>query len=660
MHKSNRDYLLGLLSLKPVHPPEPLISKWAEKKRMLPINTPFPGPWENKKTKYSVEIMDNMSPYSPVKRTVVMKGAQLGLTAAAENVVGYWMDESPTEILLLSASEALVVNWATKRLEPLIDSIGMREKIFVQSGSEKTRRSADKVFSKEYTGGMINLGSAQAASSLRSDSKRVLIRDEVDGAPPLLKSGEGNWLSVSEARTEAWGSRVKILDFSTPTELARSLIYPAYLEGDQRKYLVPCPHCKKDQELEWLEPSETNSYGLKDDTKGGVLLDVVYICKFCREAMFNYHKGAMIPKGNWHPTVTSVSRDYRSYHLSSLYSPVGMLSWKGLWEKYLAALKAPEGLRSFTTLYVGIPYQETGYRPRIEKVLEFQGGYKRGTVPYGVLFITIGVDVQRGSEGDPNNPPRIEMEILGHGAGFRTWSIDYWRFEGPVADPFSGAWELFAEKAEEMGLTWEREDGQQFGAQMIFVDSGDGTTQATVEAFCERWPGTFPIKGFQTIQRRAEDKKDVDAELPSNYLRYRAQKIGSGESLYYSVATNYYKTMIYNRLNSIQRIPQDPQKPGFMDFPVDYPESYFRMLTAEEKRKDGSFISGGRRNESLDCKVYAMCAADVYLDGVVMGMRARARKKGASPQFCDQITKRTALEALSKQANVEFPLSASE
>ena len=72
----------------------------------------------------------------------------------------------------------------------------------------------------------------------------------------------------------------------------------------------------------------------------------------------------------------------------------------------------------------------------------------------------------------------------------------------------------------------------------------------------------------------------------------------------------------------------DPQPYGFVDFPRDYGEKYFDMLTAEEKMADGSYESHGRRNESLDNMVYAMCAGDVYLASEVERHRLTAINKG--------------------------------
>ena len=90
------EFFQRLIRLRQSDPPPNKISEWVEGKRVMPSSTPFPGLWQNAKTPYAVEIMDNMSPASSVQHTVIIKGAQLGLTAAAENVIGYWMGPSPS------------------------------------------------------------------------------------------------------------------------------------------------------------------------------------------------------------------------------------------------------------------------------------------------------------------------------------------------------------------------------------------------------------------------------------------------------------------------------------------------------------------------------------------------------------------------------------
>ena len=648
-------YILSLWDAIHWEPPPDTISGWVEGFRILPMNTPFPGPWQNSRTPYAAEIMDNMSPHTPVIQQWIMKGAQIGLTAAAENVVGYWMKENPSEVMLVTATEELMKKWATKRLEPLIDSIGMRERIGHSSAS-KTRRTGDTTFQKEYPGGTLDIASAQSASSLRSDSKRVIIFDEIDGAPINLRTGEGNFIKVAVVRSNAWGSRKKIMGFSTPTTYGDSQVWQYYQAGDQRKFLVPCPHCGKHQEL---TRNPGGNHGLRSETQEGKLVQAYYLCEFCHDAIFNHHKAKMLRGGYWEPTVGSQHNAYRSYHINSLYSPVGMLSWTELYDKYIEAQADPEGMRSFVNLYDGLPYREEGSRPSTEKVLSLRGHYKRGTVPYGVLYLTMGIDVQRGSETDEKYPPRLEAQIIGHGSGYRQWVIEYKVFAGAVTDPYSGAWEALNAWAVETGLQFKRRDDQPFSPQIVFVDAGDGNVATVVEVFCERWSNTYPIKGFQALKRRTNESSEVDTPNAQDIKRYRMSQVGNGSAYYYHISTNRYKTLIYGRLN-IRRNPVDPQPPGYIDFPSDLEGEYFKQLTAEEKLSDGSFDAGGRRNEALDTMVYAMCAADVFLDSETARITHRLRREYPRKLFAPEDVKKMVLQRLSQSVGVEFPYGQAE
>lgn len=638
------EFLIAENNKKPVDPPPRLISEYVEGRRVMPSNTPFPGQWENDRTPYAVEIMDNMSPFSTVQITSIMKAAQIGLTAAAENVCGYWMDAFPAEILYTTATDGLLEKWATKRLEPLIDSIGMRHKIFAQAElGAKNRRTGDKMYSKEYVGGTLNMTSVQSAAGLRSDSKRILILDEIDGAPRQLKTGEGNWLDVVYARANAWGARKKILEFSTPTTFEESLIKERYEAGDKRVFKVYHPCCGVLDDLRFDQ--------LRHEIKNGQLDNVWYECPHCSEKLYNHQKTEMMSLKNgahWQPTAIPRKKNHRSYHINSLYSPVGMMSWYELYQKYLDAQETPDGMRSFVNLYLGFPYKEQGSRPKLEKVIELRGDYREGSIPDGVLFLTAGIDVQRGNDNDPLNPPRVEMEVLGHGSGFRTWSILYQVFEGPTTNgAFEGAWEKLHQWAVNGGLKFRRDDGFIFPVNLVFIDSGDGPYVDIVYQFASRWQNTYPSKGFGALLKRKEEKGDMAG--PHNFKRYRAARTErSGDTVFYEISTNYYKTHLYNNLK-IPRRDIDPQRPGFCAFPLDRGEKYFKMLTAEEKRSDGSFHAGGRRNEATDCRVMALCAGDVWLDAKVAAMRDAAKKQGCSDVELQQINHVFVLNRLEKQ-----------
>jgi phage terminase large subunit GpA-like protein len=650
MTATDIDYLIEINQLKKIEPPEKLISKFIEKKRIMPSGTPYPGPVDLRLTPYAIEWMDNMSPYSGITHQVIEKAAQIAATFAVECIIGYWMREMPTAIQYMSATDQLLKKWGTKRLEPMIDSIGMRKLISdfseIQFGSG-SRRTADTIFSKQFLGGFLELASAQSPSSQRSDSIRVMIRDEIDGAPRMLVTGEGNWLITSEARLKFWGDRMKITDLSTPTTYELSSIHDMYLDGDCRVYLFPCPLCGHMQFLFWLP--ETGNHGLRADTVAGKIERVYYLCEKCHDAIFEKSKYKMLndSRSKWEPTKESKSKTYRSYNINSLYAPLGTYSWKKYYEKWLISRDDPGKMRGFTNTDGGQPYREEGSRPKIENVISLRGNYKSGQVLNEVLWITAGSDVQRGkksfellSDSDLERTmeemkkskidlhhqglPRIELEMLGNGHGYRTYSIEYKVFYGHTHDPYSGAWEKLRRWLIETELVYTRLDGSRISCQIMFIDSGDGERTSAVYQFCEPYPGIFPIKGDQALKKGLHEKGDE--LMQSSFRRYSVSKIGDAQFLY-TVATNHYKNKIYHSLK-IPRQPTEEQRPGFMEFPIDYSDYYFKMLTAEERHFDGSFHSGSRRNEALVCRAYALCASDVWLDNQVNKVREAYIKQG--------------------------------
>jgi len=568
---------------------------------------------------------------SPIQHTRVMKAAQTGLTAVAEGVIVYWMDVMPTQILYGTATGELLEKWATNRLEAAIISCGVHEKIFAQTsqttadGNKMSRRSGNKTLSKEFVGGNLNMTTLRSAAGMRSDSVRVVVADEVDGVPKLLTTGEGYFMKVLEGRMKAWNERKKFLAFSTPTTFERSVIYQEYLIGDQRKFHVPCPRCGAYQEIEW--GNEGTTHGMKGEKKAGILDNVYYVCAHCREPIKQEEKRFLLQNGKWEPHSRAEKRYFRSYHIPGMLSPVGMLTWFEMYEDYINALDDPDAMRAFVNIGLGLPYKEQGERPKLENVISLRGGYKAGEVPYGVLFITMGVDVQQGSKRKGRKGARLEYEICGHGANFRTWQIKYGTIEGDIDNIGSGAWDELTEMINGEDLIFYRkEDGFQFRVDIIGIDSGDGNYMGTVYDYCRGVSGVYPVKGFKSIKQRTGEKGDEMTR--DNLKRFRAARMSKHDVVLYEFATNHYKHHIYKNLKLTRNMTGD-QKSGFCDFPADTPKEYFKMLTSEELREDGSFHAGSRRNEAMDCRVYNLGLCDVFLDHKVEMLRELAKKKGA-------------------------------
>jgi phage terminase large subunit GpA-like protein len=630
---SDTEFLSGLVDQKNTEAGCQTVTEAIHGHRVMPPGTPLPGIVDVYRTPYLIEIMENMSPSSPVRRTTVMKSVQSAMTWAAENVIAAWCRHWPTKVLYLTATKEALTKW-TKRLEALITSMGLRDKIVASNTDRKTRTTGDKALSKTFQGGgALEMGSLQSPSDLASDSVQVAIADEVDRAPEQLRSGEGNFLRVLGGRLEAFLWKAKLLVFSTPTTWEGSLVFKEYQLGDQREYFVPCKHCGHMffMEFKHLVP-------VYDENK--LLSYALLNCPKCEGKHINSDKTVMLAGGEWRATAVPTTKGHRSYHISKMMVPVGLATWTNIYQEYINA-KASDDMAPFYNLQLGLPFKETGSRPKIT-VEEVTGGYSERDIPDGVLFITVGMDVQQGSKTDLSKPPRLEMEVVGHGKNFRTWGIEYkvfedpeWAKDGPgIKDPAGGAWQTFVEWGiEERRLVYKRKDGRTFAPAIMFIDSGDGVTMDTVYSFTQRpdiTPGwMFPSKGVGFFKKN----KDVEGDVTSqhNMMKYKASKNPrSGDVIFYDIATNHYKKQIYQNLKLKRELdPGKSQRMGFCDFPsgaMGYDAHYFKMLTSEEMYADGSFHKGPYYNEALDCRVYALCAGDVWLDIQVAQERERIRQ----------------------------------
>jgi phage terminase large subunit GpA-like protein len=670
-------FVRDLNAKKRIKPPSTSISKFIQKTRVMPPESPIPGPVDLSITPWIVEWLENMSPASPIQHQAIKKAAQIAATFAVENAIAYYMKEQPCGILYISATHALLEKW-TKRLEPMIDSCGIRE-LIIQNAAEsfgsKSRRTGDKVFQKLFIAGWLEMASAQSPASQRSDSVRFLIRDETEGAPKEVKTGEGNYLKISFARTKFFGDRKKVFDLSTPAEAEDSYIDPAFEEGDQRLYMVKCPMCNKPQPLQPI-PDE-GSCGLRADTKAGKIESVYYLCDFCHDAFFERSKPEMYKTSFWEPTSISKSPYYRSYYINSLYAPIGTFSWFDYYNDFLDSKISPANEKAFTNLTAGLSYREKGERPKFNQVNHLRGNYDRMTVPDGVLFLTVAIDVQRGSskfekmsdneinEYRKKNPtkkekyPRLEMEILGHGAGWRSWSINYIVFNGKLEKIEEGAWgklrEFYSNLAEKSGLVVDgqkmysikRDDGFEFDLPINFIDARDGEMTSIVTSFCQSMgTGFFPSMGHN---KKDTISKKGDIESALDIRKYKPVLLDKSQYTYI-ISTNHYKKLIYMRAK-IDRPAAGENKPGFMDHPKTYDDNYFKMLFAEEQMTDGSFDAGGRANEALDLRVYNLCAGDVYLASLIELERAFHVKNGMSHiEAKTKIDTRHVLQILEKRA----------
>lgn len=590
-------------------------SEWAEENRYLSSGVSgIPGYFSFTNAPFAKEICDCFSVNSDVQEIAVMKAAQVGFsTSVIENAIAYTIDTNPCPMMFVFPNEQESKSYKKTRVDDLIDNSGLRGKIVAITDNRNTRRTGDTSELVEFQGGFLKLASANKGAQLRSASIKLLFLDEIDGYPILIKN-EGPPIDIAVKRTRSFTHLGrKIIYQSTPTMAHNSRVLYYYNMGDKRKYLVPCPHCGKLQELVFYKQDggeyadekaiirdgkKTKPFGLIFDSAeciNGDYKSVRYRCKHCGADIPDYFKREMLAKGKWTPTETPKKPHFRSYHISALYSP--SVNWWEIVAEFLAIGKDPQKLQTFYNLTLGLPFEEREGSLEIETVRRLKDPLaENNKLPEDALFLTMAADVQDN---------RIECEIKAWGDRFRCWGLDHRVFYGNPKNRFDDCWKkLFAVKDETFG---KRRKTVGVG----FIDSGDGENKDLIYSLCHEFGDgiVLPSKGFPATIRAQNKFKVVEIPDP-NYM---------GLSLV-EIFVDFYKNQLATYLKQEERV--DMTYPdGWFSFARDYSDEYFRQLTTEKRVKKATPSGLTKivweqhgRNEAWDLNIYNLCAAEYVLE----------------------------------------------
>jgi len=618
---SNVDFRLVAGFLAGIKPePRLSVSQWADRHRYLsPVSSAEPGLWRTARTPYLAEIMDCLSVWSAVQEVIVMKGAQVGMTEAGNNWLGYVVDAAPGPMLYVMPTIETAGKNSKIRIDPMIEATPvLREKI----KPARSRDSGNTTYMKEFPGGVLSITGANSAAGLRSMPARYLFLDEVD-AYPLDLEGEGNPLALAKARSRTFPRR-KIFCLSTPTVQGASIIEAEFETTDQRYYHVPCPDCGclqplRFDQLRWEKGNVNDVLRYQKTTR--------YECVACGHLIEERFKTAMLSAGQWVASAPEfVSPTRRGYHINSLYAPFGWYGWADAAQDYDKAEIANDNgaaMKTFVNTVLGETYVEKGEVPEWKVLHSRRENYAMNKPGADVFFITAGADVQA---------DRIEVEIVGWGKNKRSWSLDYRIFYGDTSQP--GVWDDLAKIVDEI---WVRPDGIELPLYKLCVDSGYNTSH--VYAFCRRFSASrvYPIKG--------DDGLGVAISAPRAILTDTKGKGINAGTRVWRVGVSFLKSQLYGWLRSG---PGDDGifPVGYCWFPA-YEELYFKGLTAEQLQfkiirgyKRFEWVKTFDRNEPLDCRVYALAGAciagidrwtDNDYDALLQQMPRRAAQQAAAP-----------------------------
>lgn len=554
-------------------PPDLTLTEWSDANRILSKESSAEyGEWVTARTPYMLEIYDNVMK-ERIRKIVLQFGAQLAKTELILNSFGWYATLDPCPMMVVQPTDKLASEFSKERVGPMIrDCQVLRE--LIKDANKKN--SGNTVTHKMFPGGFLAFKGATSPSGLASKPIKVLFMDEVDRYPKS-SGDEGSPINLAEKRVQTYDDH-KIIITGTPTIKGQSEIESEYEKGSMAKYYVNCPECGEGNEL--LFDNLNWELNEEDELK---IDKVELICENC--GCGSNEKAWKAEVGEWrheYPNRTTLS-----YKLSSLASI--MRDWKSIVEEYLQIKDNEQELISFVNTVLGETYEQSLAEILDHEILLNRREVYESEVPDEVLLLTAGVDVQDGW---------LAIEVLGHGLNNETWGIQYKILSGNLEEN-----EIWEELDEFLMRKFYYADGTGINIYSTCIDTGGHHTEATYDFVKPRetYRRIFGIKGLG----------GENVPIINGFRLTKNKKINL-----LSIGVNALKDM------TIGRLKIGEPGPGYCHYPSDpllkYDEQYFKALTAEAKivnKKTGkvTWTQIRKRNESLDCRNYALAAKEIFI-----------------------------------------------
>ncbi|CAM4078364.1 phage terminase large subunit family protein [Shewanella denitrificans] len=560
------------------------------------------GKWES--LPFQIGILNAMG-NDQITRLNLMKSARVGYTKMLMANAAYKIEHKKRNVLIYQPTDGIAKKFMKKHVETAIRDIPIWKDLAPWIGRKhKDNTLEDKIFTNGKT---LLVRGGTAAANYREHSVDDVIYDELAGFDESIEH-EGNATSLGDTRIEL-SMFPKSIRGSTPKVLGTCQIEKACSESPYYfKFNLPCPHCDELQVLKW--GGKTEEFGIK--WQGSDPSTAYYVCEHCAACIENNQLDDMElhPSALWICENSGIrTKDFLDFydsngndictpssvsiHIWSAYNSLN--SWAKLVTEFYNAKNDKEKLQTFVNTKLGQPWDnDNGERLEWEDLKRRREMYPSGKVPNWVVYLTYGIDTQ---------DDRYEGRVWGWGAGKEAALIDRFILYG---DPASQV--LKDKVGERIGQSYSRADGVILNVGTICWDSGGHYTD-DVYAMSKKLGlmRVIPVRGA-----------NVYGKPIANFPRKRTAK-----GVYLTeVGTDNAKELLMSMLRVDPDV--DVRKPGAIHFPLNETvcdDAELQQLTSERKipvRRDGRIIykwdNQKRRNEALDCFVYALAALYIAIE----------------------------------------------
>jgi len=604
-------------------PPEPLTpAEWAERHRVLSRSeSDKDGPWRNAAAPYLIALM-NLPSRPGVAQLNCRKAAQIGLSEAMRNLMGYWAEREPDPGGLTLPNERKGREIVGDRVLPLFRQTDVLRDL-------ATGRSHDLKTGKIRLGNgfTLHLMWAGSAASMASDPMRWVVNDEVDKFEEWTGK-EADPISLTWKRLRSYGDRACQINLSTPT--TRFGVIQQLLEASDvvLHYAVPCPRCGARQELKlaglrldyqgesaaltaWHRLAKPEGPEVDQKALAAHVLRreaVWYECEACKGRIEPAERDEMVRRGLWRSDdgavedADAVERWPTGTRIGVRLSALVCLwtSWSSIAAEYIRAKGHLSKFYDFYTQTLGEPFEQQVDKVSVGRFsrLAAAADLEEGVVPAWAAGLLLTADTQK---------DHFWCVVRAWGAGMRSARVWHGRVE-----TFEHLEELASKR------TWPVEGGKR--APMIpyrtFIDSG-GTREegekASRTAEVYKWvlahrswavaiKGSRPRPGMHIWYGKgwmddASRKKREGAYLRLMFIDKQHFEDELAEHIHEGEAEGGVQRWLLNRRDD---------------------EEYAKHLASVHKitfRRGPKMVhewvpkSGGQRHDLRDCEVYQIAAA---------------------------------------------------
>ena len=517
----------------------------------------------------------------------------MGKTEGVFNLMAHRLDQGPySPVLYIGPTEKFTKSIASDRWKKLLATT---PKLW-----QKTAKGHAYKTTEQFIGG-VRCGWAWAgsASEIAGHPAGMVMVDERSRMSSDV-GGEGDPVSLARARTKNYPQR-KIGIFSTPTIEDADPTWSLMEEGAINLWAWPCAHCG-----EVFVPTLALFHWPREVQVTEAMRAARVACPHCGAEHDDSHKAALNAAGRFAPHRLKTDKESQTdavlgryiaikdqiEHPSVGYWISGLASaWASLADTAQVLIAAyqsadQEKIQAEINTWGGELYRVRGEAPEWNEVAACSQAYKRGQIQPGILFLTLGADVQKNG---------VYYVVRGWGYNMESWLID----EGfvPGDTQFDEVWLR-------CGDIIQGEYGD-MRIRRAFIDSGyrpgdvHRRPDHAVYTFSRRFQGlVFPTRG-QSTQERPVRFSALDYTLGGKQIK-------AGVKLF-NIDTDYFKRWVYARINWPR------EEPGAWHIHEDYSEDYCRQVVSEEHKiwpsGKHTWIKRIRDNHYLDCEVLATAAA---------------------------------------------------